>query len=113
MAGAENIYRADGPTPSRSVPCGAVEIRSRDRATPFVTADGSTIRSLLDLGTAPVQRQSLAEATIAAGEATQRHHHRVAEELYYLLEGGGSRGPHRRSGHRARIGARPDRGHRE
>jgi mannose-6-phosphate isomerase-like protein (cupin superfamily) len=55
-----------------------------------MTADGSTIRSLLDLGTAPVHRQSLAEATIAAGAATRRHHHRVAEELYYLLEGVGT-----------------------
>lgn len=64
-----------------------MEIRSRDRATPFTTADGSTIRSLLDLSVAPVQNQSLAEATLEAGEATTRHYHREAEEIYFLLEG--------------------------
>jgi mannose-6-phosphate isomerase-like protein (cupin superfamily) len=64
-----------------------VEIRARDDAVPFATADGSTIRSLLDLTTAPVANCSLAEATIEAGEATVRHHHREAEEIYYLVEG--------------------------
>ena len=33
--------------------------------------------------------QSLAEATIEAGESTTRHHHRVSEEIYYLVEGTG------------------------
>jgi mannose-6-phosphate isomerase-like protein (cupin superfamily) len=66
-----------------------VEIRSRDAAEPFTTADGSTIRSLLDRSTAPVARQSLAEATIGPGEATVRHYHRDSEEIYYLVEGAG------------------------
>lgn len=64
-----------------------MEIRSLAAATPFTTDDGSTIRSLLDLSNAPVANQSLAEATIAAGESTIRHHHRVSEEIYYLVEG--------------------------
>ena len=66
-----------------------VEIRARDDAEPFITTDGSTIRSLLDRSNAPVANQSLAEATIEAGEATTRHHHRVSEEIYYLVEGTG------------------------
>jgi mannose-6-phosphate isomerase-like protein (cupin superfamily) len=66
-----------------------VEIRARDRAEPFVTADGSTIRSLLDRSNAPVANQSLAEATLAPGASTVRHHHRVSEEIYYLVEGTG------------------------
>lgn len=66
-----------------------MEIRARDEARPFTTVDGSTIRSLLDLGTAPVQRVSLAEATLEAGGATVRHHHRESEEIYYLVEGAG------------------------
>ena len=33
--------------------------------------------------------QSLAEAVLAPGQATQRHYHGEAEELYYLLEGSG------------------------
>lgn len=43
---------------------GHMEIRALSTAAPFVTADGSTIRSLLDRTTAPVEFQSLAEATI-------------------------------------------------
>jgi mannose-6-phosphate isomerase-like protein (cupin superfamily) len=66
-----------------------VEIRSRDQAEPFTTTDGSTIRSLLDRSNAPVANQSLAEATIEPGEGTVRHHHRIAEEIYYLIEGTG------------------------
>lgn len=66
-----------------------MEIRSLDRAEPFTTADGSTIRSLLDLGTAPVRNQSLAEATLPAGRATERHYHRELEEIYYVTSGGG------------------------
>ncbi len=66
-----------------------MEIRSIHAAEPFTTADGSTIRSLLDLGTAPVRNQSLAEATLEQGAATERHYHRDAEEIYYVLDGRG------------------------
>ena len=67
-----------------------MDIRRLDDATPFLTADGSTIRSLLDRTTAPVRHQSLAEATIAAGAATTRHYHRAAEEIYFLIAGHGA-----------------------
>jgi mannose-6-phosphate isomerase-like protein (cupin superfamily) len=67
-----------------------MEIRSHAAAEPFVTADGSIIRSLLDRTNAPVRLQSLAEATVPAGTATRRHHHRESEEIYYLLEGRGT-----------------------
>jgi mannose-6-phosphate isomerase-like protein (cupin superfamily) len=66
-----------------------MEIRARDAAEPFVTTDGSTIRSLLDRSNAPVAHQSLAEATLAAGGSTVRHHHLVSEEIYYIVEGAG------------------------
>lgn len=56
---------------------------------PFTTKDGSTIRSILDRTNAPVVSQSLAEATVPAGGATQRHYHRISEELYFILEGTG------------------------
>jgi mannose-6-phosphate isomerase-like protein (cupin superfamily) len=56
---------------------------------PFTTRDGSTIRSILDRTNAPVQNQSLAEARVPAGSATQRHYHRLAEEFYFILEGRG------------------------
>ena len=56
---------------------------------PFTTKDGSTIRSILDRTNAPVEKQSLAEARVPAGTATQRHCHRLAEEFYFILEGAG------------------------
>ena len=57
---------------------------------PFTTKDGSTIRSILDRTNAPVQNQSLAEATVPAGGSTQRHHHKLSEEFYLIIEGDGS-----------------------
>lgn len=57
---------------------------------PFTTADGSTIRSILDLSNAPVVNQSLAEATLPASGSTQRHYHRLSEEFYFILEGRGT-----------------------
>src|ERR1700751_2358755 len=54
---------------------------------PFPTKDGSTIRSILDRTNAPVQNQSLAEARVPAGGRTERHYHKVTEELYFILEG--------------------------
>ena len=56
---------------------------------PFTTKDGSLIRSLLDRANAPVQNQSLAEASLPAEASTQRHWHKVCEEFYFILEGGG------------------------
>lgn len=64
-------------------------IRQREQQVPFITKDGSTIRSLLDRANAPVCNQSLAEATLPAGGETQRHYHRLSEEFYYLLNGSG------------------------
>lgn len=62
-------------------------LRSLATQPPFTTKDGSTIRSLLDLSNAPVKNQSLAEATVPPGGATERHYHRVSEEFYFILEG--------------------------
>ena len=66
-----------------------MEIRQLSEQKPFTTRDGSTIRSVLDLSNAPVEKQSLAEATIVKGNATERHFHKVSEEFYFLLEGEG------------------------
>ena len=64
-------------------------VRSLAGSEPFTTADGSTIRELLGLLTAPVRNQSLAEATLEPGQATDRHYHRESEEIYYVVEGAG------------------------
>ena len=64
-----------------------MEVRKLDHAEAFTTKDGSTIRELLGPRTAPVQNQSLAEATLGPGQATERHYHAASEELYYVADG--------------------------
>ncbi len=67
-----------------------MEIRNLNVATAFTTKDGSTIRELLGLPTSTsVRNQSLAEATLVGSQATQRHYHRLSEEIYFVLDGGG------------------------
>jgi mannose-6-phosphate isomerase-like protein (cupin superfamily) len=66
-----------------------VEVRSRELAEPFTTADGSTIRVLLDAELGGARNQSLAEATLAPGQATERHYHAETEEIYVVLTGTG------------------------
>jgi len=51
---------------------------------PFTTKDGSTIREYLH-----TDAQSLAEASLAPGQATQRHYHARSEEIYLVVDGGG------------------------
>ena len=64
-------------------------VRALDQAEPFTTADGSTIRELLGLPTAPVRNQSLAEASLEPGQATERHYHAESEEIYFVVHGAG------------------------
>jgi mannose-6-phosphate isomerase-like protein (cupin superfamily) len=64
-------------------------IRKLSEQEPFTTKDGSTIRSILDLANAPVRNQSLAEAELPPGGATERHYHKLSEEFYFLIEGEG------------------------
>lgn len=64
-----------------------MNVQNLEQQTPFTTADGSTIRSVLDRTNAPVRQQSLAEATLPDGGSTRRHHHKVSEEFYFILEG--------------------------
>lgn len=66
-----------------------MEIRKHRDQEPFTTKDGSTITSLLDSANAPVKNQSLAEAKVPTGGATQRHYHKESEEFYYILGGRG------------------------
>jgi mannose-6-phosphate isomerase-like protein (cupin superfamily) len=67
----------------------AVHVSDLEQAKAFVTMDGSTIRELAGPVSLPTEKQSLAEATVPVGGATAAHHHRVAEELYYLTSGSG------------------------
>ena len=61
-----------------------MRVESLTTAEPFTTKDGSTIRELHR-----TDAQSLAEATLAPGQQTQRHYHARTEEIYFLLDGNG------------------------
>ncbi len=61
-----------------------MELRSLDEIEPFTTKDGSTIRELHH-----TSAQSLAEASLDPGQATQRHYHVRTEEIYLITAGGG------------------------
>jgi mannose-6-phosphate isomerase-like protein (cupin superfamily) len=61
-----------------------MQVESLAAAEPFTTKDGSTIRELHHTA-----EQSLAEATLEPGQATDRHYHARTEEIYFLLEGEG------------------------
>ncbi len=55
-----------------------------ERLEPFITKDGSAIREYLH-----TDAQSLAEASLSAGQSTERHYHDRSEEIYLVVEGGG------------------------
>jgi mannose-6-phosphate isomerase-like protein (cupin superfamily) len=66
-----------------------MDVRSYQDIQPFVTLDGSQIREWAGRLSAPAQKQSLAEATVAVGGVTTEHYHRVSEELYLVAAGEG------------------------
>jgi len=66
-----------------------VHVSNLDQATAFTTLDGSTIRELAGAVSIPTQKQSLAEATVVVGGATDEHYHRQSEELYFFQSGSG------------------------
>lgn len=55
----------------------------------YVTRDGSEIRELLHPGLHAVRNQSLAEATVFAGQRTHLHRHHRTEEIYHVTSGRG------------------------
>src|SRR2546423_11810732 len=70
-----------GPSPAVNR---VVDVQSVNRAEPFETKYGSTIRELHH-----TEHQSLAEATLEPSQATARHYHRATEEIYFVLKGSG------------------------
>ena len=55
----------------------------------YTTKDGSVIRELMHPDRDGNKNQSLAEATIPAGEKTALHKHECSEEIYHILQGKG------------------------
>ena len=62
-----------------------MNLQSLDKAEPFTTKDGSTIRELHHTAA-----QSLAEAALEPDQATERHYHSRTEEIYFVTKGSGS-----------------------
>ncbi len=62
-----------------------MQLRNLDRdAEPYTTADGSTIRELLNVIHPGTRNQSLAEASLPAGTATERHFVMGSTHLRFL-----------------------------
>ena len=66
-----------------------MEVVNRNQGAAFITKDGSEIRSILDRTNSTARNQSLAEATLPPGAATEPHLHPATEEIYYVLRGVG------------------------
>jgi mannose-6-phosphate isomerase-like protein (cupin superfamily) len=61
-----------------------VNVKSLNQVESFTTKDGSEIRELYH-----TDAQSLAEASLEPDQATERHYHRLSEEIYFVLKGSG------------------------
>ena len=66
-----------------------MDVKNLDEVLPFITKDGSEIRELLAHRNSAIRNQSLAEARLPVGGATQEHFHPRAEEIYYITHGTG------------------------
>jgi mannose-6-phosphate isomerase-like protein (cupin superfamily) len=66
-----------------------MDIKNLNEAPPFTTKDGSEIRELLAHRNSAIRNQSLAEARLPAGGATQEHYHVRTEEIYHITHGTG------------------------
>jgi mannose-6-phosphate isomerase-like protein (cupin superfamily) len=66
-----------------------MDIKNLNEVPAFTTKDGSDIRELLAHRNSVIRNQSLAEARLPVGGATQEHVHPRAEEIYYITHGTG------------------------
>jgi mannose-6-phosphate isomerase-like protein (cupin superfamily) len=66
-----------------------MQVANRAQLKEFVTLDGSLIREFAGPAWTAARNQSLAEATLPAGQQTIEHLHRKSEEIYYFVAGSG------------------------
>jgi len=66
-----------------------MEIVNRDDVVPFITKDTSIAREILSPANSSLFNQSLAEAIVLPGKATDEHYHMQSEEIYYIIRGKG------------------------
>ena len=75
--------------PQNGDDCRRMDIKNLNEAPAFTTKDGSEIRELLAYRNSAIRNQSLAEARLPVGGATQEHYHPRAEEIYFITRGTG------------------------
>ena len=63
-----------------------MDVKNLNEVASFITVDGSEIRELLAHRNSAIRNQSLAEARLPVGGATQEHFHPRAEEIYYITQ---------------------------
>lgn len=67
-----------------------MDVKHLDDCPPFTTKDGSEIRELLAYrNSSEIKNQSLAEALLSPGAATEEHYHSKTEEIYFITHGSG------------------------
>lgn len=66
-----------------------MDVKHIDDVPAFVTKDGSEIRELLAYRNSSIRNQSLAEARLQPGQATEEHYHAKTEEIYFITHGSG------------------------
>jgi mannose-6-phosphate isomerase-like protein (cupin superfamily) len=66
-----------------------MDVKNLAEAPAFITKDGSEIRELLAYRNSVIRNQSLAEARVPVGGATQEHYHAKTEEIYFITHGAG------------------------
>ncbi len=66
-----------------------MDVKNLSKVPEFITKDGSEIRELLAYRNSSIRNQSLAEARLPIGGATQEHYHGKTEEIYYITHGRG------------------------
>lgn len=66
-----------------------MDVKHLEEVPAFVTKDGSEIRELLAYRNSGIRNQSLAEARLQPGQATEEHYHAKTEEIYYITHGTG------------------------
>ena len=66
-----------------------MDVKNLAKVPAFTTKDGSEIRELLAYRNSSIRAQSLAEARLPIGGATQEHYHPKTEEIYYITHGQG------------------------
>ena len=74
----------------------------RDQVQPFCDDDGAVIRELAAPSNPALQRLSVAEIIVKAGQGTSVHYHDEIEEIYHIVQGGGVM---RLDGHPQQVGS--------